>query len=143
MKINIKISGDMFKNLDKLQDGINDGVKEITKVIFNDVYNRAPIETYNLKKTMHAELIPKGKSIVGKILTKAWYWFYVEYGAAPHDVKMGVKKLLADGVKVFGKIAKNVRTPKRSFVRASINKNKKWANQIMMTCIKRSTKLNG
>lgn len=86
MKFNIEFKGidEIIAYYDKvekeLQEDVKKAINKSVKVVLINAKNSAPVDTGNLRRSIHSELnIDKGK-IEGKVVTAVDYAPYVEFG---------------------------------------------------------------
>lgn len=84
--------------------------------LVNGMTRRVAVDTGDLKNSIDFHVI--GNKI---FFTMKKHWKYVEFGTAPHEIRVRNKKALSDGKTIFGKKVNHPGTSPQPFIRPTFH----------------------
>lgn len=102
--------------LGQIEVGLAKLTRHITEEIADDARKRCPIDTGELRESIHTAYPGKHR---GWVLVGTDHWAPTEYGSKPHVIEVRRKRVLANKEtgEVFGRKVRHPGTPEQPFMR--------------------------
>lgn len=120
MRINIRLDGleRAIRNIQDYEVAKKEEVKNIVKEtafkIQANAKQKAPVDSGTLKRSIDVDIA--NDELSAKVFTNLEYAPHVEFGTAPHKIKVKDASVLSNGSQVFGKEVNHPGTPAQPFL---------------------------